>query len=246
METGPANTAYPMRAWTRVPQGALVSLFLIVSPARTETSAGSPTLVQGQETAPPSASPQGLPSSQNASPEVRTNCRAFISSGETYPQAINATLVSVRIIADGELREPTLYKSSGDTDLDKAVLACADGFHLSPMLVAGKPTEVSWVMAHNFVTGFGPAPAPRSNEACKSSHYRRRPIFIPAEATTIVSYHIGIDGAVKNVAVTQSSGISELDQAATECMSSWRFYPATQNGQPVEMDKVQQVRWGRR
>jgi len=87
-------------------------------------------------------------------------------------------------------------------------------------------------------------PAKRiENHACKSSHTPVNLARIPAEGTTTLSYRIGTDGTVKDVAVTRSSGIDALDKAAAECVATWRFSPAMQNGKPVEVDKVLDLPW---
>ncbi len=42
------------------------------------------------------------------------------------------------------------------------------------------------------------------------------------------------DGSVGSVEVVVSSGIPELDRAAVEALSRWRFEPARQDGVPVD------------
>jgi len=142
------------------------------------------------------------------------------------------------------MRDPILYQSSGDSTLDKAALACANGYHIGYLSVGGRPAEVRWVLAHNWAArgvGFGPAiPPGAQNKACKSN---ARPDVIP-NPTTTVSYRIATDGTVTGAAVAQSSGVPSLDQDVVECVSAWRFFPVTQNGQPVEAGQQLQVNWG--
>lgn len=181
----------------------------------------------------------------NATRVVRSNCEAFAPQDAKYSSGLSATLVSVRITSQGEMRDPTLFQSSGDNELDKAALACADGYQVGYVSVGGKPAEVRWVLAHNWATpgsGFGPAYPPGvQNRPCTSSHQANR---IENPATT-VSYHIATDGTVRDAAVEESSGVPSLDQAVARCVVSWRFFPVTQNGQPVEAGQQLQVNWGK-
>lgn len=189
------------------------------------------------------AQPQAAPAA-NAPQGIRSNCNAFTPQNIGYSGEHGPTLVSVRITADGEMQDPTLFQSSGDSGLDNAALTCANGFHIGYLSVAGKPAEVRWVLARNWTadgSNFGPAHPPGTqNRPCKSSS---RPERIPNAATT-VSYRIATDGTVTNANVAQSSGVSAYDSAVVRCVSSWRFYPVTQNGHPVEADQNLQVNWG--
>jgi TonB family protein len=76
---------------------------------------------------------------------------------------------------------------------------------------------------------------------------RRRYPMIAAQrrsqGNTTVTYRIGIDGEVKDANVTQSSGSSALDNATLECVNSFRYFPVTQNGQPVEVDQSLTMFW---
>ena len=47
---------------------------------------------------------------------------------------------------------------------------------------------------------------------------------------------IGVDGAPADIRVETSSGHPQLDQSATEAVESWKFRPATRNGNPVATD----------
>lgn len=54
------------------------------------------------------------------------------------------------------------------------------------------------------------------------------------EGTVLLLAHVGSNGTTTSVEVTQSSGSRDLDRAATEAVSKWRFEPALENGQAVE------------
>jgi protein TonB len=63
------------------------------------------------------------------------------------------------------------------------------------------------------------------------------------EGTTVLTFHIGLDGAVSNIQLNQSSGHSDLDDVATRCVSRWHYKPAMQNGQAVEVPWTARVLW---
>ena len=45
--------------------------------------------------------------------------------------------------------------------------------------------------------------------------------------------HVGVDGAVIDVQLRESSGSAALDRSATEAVRKWRFRPAMVDGQPI-------------
>jgi TonB family protein len=66
--------------------------------------------------------------------------------------------------------------------------------------------------------------------------------FYPEEArrlgqqgTVIVSLIIRTDGSVTDVAVAKSCGMPLLDAAAVAAVATWRYFPATQNGVPINL-----------
>ncbi len=63
------------------------------------------------------------------------------------------------------------------------------------------------------------------------------------EGTTTLSFHIAVDGSVNNVAVAKSSGFPRLDEAALSCAGRWRYKPAMQDGNPVEVPWQANVQW---
>lgn len=52
-----------------------------------------------------------------------------------------------------------------------------------------------------------------------------------------LTYQTAEGGSVRNVVVTQSSGLNRLDEAVLSCASHWRFAIASQHGKPVELDR---------
>jgi TonB family protein len=61
---------------------------------------------------------------------------------------------------------------------------------------------------------------------------------------TYLGFTITEHGTVKDVVVTQSSGIPELDAYAAECVAHWRYSPAVKGGKAVEIPWKAQMQWG--
>jgi TonB family protein len=66
---------------------------------------------------------------------------------------------------------------------------------------------------------------------------------VNAQGTTLLSFKIEPDGSVKDIAVVSSSGNADLDWAATTCVNSWRYKPATRDGVPAEAAWQAKVNW---
>jgi TonB family protein len=64
--------------------------------------------------------------------------------------------------------------------------------------------------------------------------------------TTIIAYNITSDGAVTDITVEQSSGSADLDSAVVECAATYRYKPATKDGQAVEVPWKFKVDWAAR
>jgi TonB family protein len=89
-----------------------------------------------------------------------------------------------------------------------------------------------------------PTPSAGQNNKCKKNYYPTVKVSLPNAETTFVNVTVGADGSVKSVALAQSSGYQELDQAAIDCIvESWHFKPAKQDGQPVEVTKKYAIKW---
>jgi protein TonB len=68
-------------------------------------------------------------------------------------------------------------------------------------------------------------------------------IIADEQGTTRIGFRITTGGTVIDIHVLQSSGSKSLDDAAVICASSWRYRPAMQNGEPVEVPWMAQVKW---
>lgn len=51
--------------------------------------------------------------------------------------------------------------------------------------------------------------------------------------TTVLAVTIGIEGKPTQVTLVQGSGNERLDKSAMDRVPSWKFNPATRNGQPI-------------
>jgi|SRR5579871_3714226 len=63
------------------------------------------------------------------------------------------------------------------------------------------------------------------------------------EGTTVLAFTVTADGDVENPSVATSSGHADLDEAAMECVSHWKYKAAIQNGVPVALPWKSQIVW---
>jgi TonB family protein len=173
----------------------------------------------------------------------RTNCVAP-ESVEIPDNA--ATIFKYTVTQTGDVKDVSLVRSSGNDDLDNAALKCWGNYPLAPTTSAGKPVDATrtegYFWTHMRPT-FASANPNGSPNLCQPTSYPVAAIRDRAEGDTIVTYVIAMDGSVKDVAVKQSSGNADLDRTTVDCLSGWRFYPVTQNGQAIEVDGVVRMRW---
>src|SRR5215469_12964307 len=78
---------------------------------------------------------------------MTVNCDIFLPTGIAVPPTAAPTLFSFRLATDGTYHDIALYRTSGNSDLDKAALACADVSYLTPVVQAGSPIEINWIEA---------------------------------------------------------------------------------------------------
>jgi len=172
-------------------------------------------------------------------------CESFLPIGH-IPDTDRTTWLSVHILADGEIRDATVAHSSGRFDLDDAAVACASHEHSLPAIINGSPAEIVWGAKVEWrPTGhvygiFGRAPGyPATCLGFYPGAARRN----HESGAALVSFLIETDGTVRQPAITKSSGLEDLDDAALACVLSWRFVPATVNGSPVELGWRANVIW---
>jgi protein TonB len=74
-------------------------------------------------------------------------------------------------------------------------------------------------------------------------NYPETAVRMNEEGVTTLAFLIMTDGSVDNVTVAQSSGHGDLDDAAVHCASHWKYKPAIQNGQAVQVTWKANVQW---
>lgn len=61
------------------------------------------------------------------------------------------------------------------------------------------------------------------------------------QGTVVLALTLGMDGAVENIAVRQSSGFPRLDNAARDAVRGWRWKPVMRSGQVVRVSGVVEI-----
>lgn len=61
------------------------------------------------------------------------------------------------------------------------------------------------------------------------------------QGTVVLALTVGLDGAVENLTIAQSSGFPRLDAAARDAVRNWRWKPTTRDGQPVRVKGVVEI-----
>jgi TonB family protein len=175
-----------------------------------------------------------------------TDCDSFLPAGISIAPGTKPTLFQYRLKADGSVHDASLLRSSGNTNLDKAALACADNAPRQEPMVAGVRAQILWVGGiswayppHGF---FEPNPDGGPAGACRS-WYPPDAVSRHQQGDTIVGFRIGKDGNPKDETVVQSSGSTFLDDAARHCVHTFKYFPSTEYGEPVELDKSARIEW---
>jgi protein TonB len=79
--------------------------------------------------------------------------------------------------------------------------------------------------------------------SCPETQYPVSALQTGTEGQTIMKFTITSDGHVTDISVRTSSGNADLDAAATTCARDWLYRPALQDGAPVAMSWMAEVRW---
>ncbi|HTW34550.1 MAG TPA: TonB family protein [Rhizomicrobium sp.] len=203
--------------------GLLLSLRAAADPSATPSSTSDPQ---------PIAVADQVPRDQFGRPLA---CDRFLPAGAFRPADDRGTLVSVRVTADGNLRDATLFRSSGDEVLDRAAVACAPAFRLH-VAQNGKPAEVTWIVGVYWHASWSTFRVPMQMDwdQCRSSAHvvavaRRYP-------NAKLSYRVDANGTVSSVSLDASSGNDALDRMAIACASTWVYFPAEQSGHAVAVE----------
>jgi TonB family protein len=176
-----------------------------------------------------------------------TDCDSFLPAGVSVAPGTNPTLFRYNLAPDGSVHDASLFRSSGSPDLDNAALACVEKTPRPEAMVAGARAQIAWVGAiswayppHGF---FEPNPDGGAAAGMCRNWYPPAAILRHRGGDTIIGYRIGKDGNPKDETVVQSSGSTFLDNAARGCVHAFKYYPATEYGEPVALDKSARIEW---
>lgn len=168
----------------------------------------------------------------------------FFGCDPWYPKTplgdqMRVTRLAVHIAQNGWVSNPSLVQSSGDADYDAAAMQCAPHMALPPLKQNGVYIAVDWQVEVYWRTdGHSNFNIPVSGPACRmDSFIGKRP------APAIVSYHIGPDGSTHGLALVQSSGRSDPDDEAMNCIMGKHFPPVLIDGKPADVESVGKIDW---
>ncbi|MBV8977402.1 MAG: TonB family protein [Alphaproteobacteria bacterium] len=92
--------------------------------------------------------------------------------------------------------------------------------------------------------GAAPPPPIKTGRAhACGSYYPPLAVRLGLEGETVLAFTVTSEGGVKDITVAISSGHPELDAAAVDCATHWRYKPATQDGAAVATPWKAAVVW---
>ena len=163
---------------------------------------------------------------------------------EAHIEGTTTLLFHIKI--DGSVGDMSIANSSGNTDLDNAAEACALNWKYSPAMKGGVAIEVPWKAQVQWKLKMAePYPVQTFLEPprdCLHSHSVSARRLRDIDGTTELLFRI-TNGDVTDVSVAHSSGNATLDNAAVECVKSWRFKPLVVNGQPGVFGERTRIAW---
>jgi protein TonB len=168
--------------------------------------------------------------------ELPRDCFAFYGVPADYPAQATEAVVTFDVSA-GAVSNVAIRTSSGNGELDRNTIACAQSWRYTATDKSGAPavrkgTEriVRWYPTPEKLRG-------TTNHICLNL-----PRTSPLEnSVVLVSLTIDTAGVPRNVAVKQTSGSPAADDAAVACVSRWRYAPIAVNGKPLEVPWQAQV-----
>jgi TonB family protein len=148
-------------------------------------------------------------------------------------------LVSYDILPDGTVEDVQIQQSSGYPRLDAAAQSAVAGWHFEPRHTLGRNFElqhITFTLAANAPPSAKPAdscyPPPAIVNTARPIpigpllvQYPQDAIDAGEEGETTVTITVLPDGSVTNPSVSQSSGFSDLDQAAIDSVKDWHYRP---------------------
>jgi protein TonB len=106
-----------------------------------------------------------------------------------------------------------------------------------------QPTIVTKPIEHPVLSS-SPVGIGRPHYCSPQKYYTESAVRLKEQGTTTLSFTVTAAGDVENPAVAKSSGFPDLDQAAIQCASGWRYKAAIANGQSVAVSNYQaNIQW---
>lgn len=192
-------------------------------------------------------------------------CRSYATVTPEILSGIRGeTNVTFSIMPDGTSAGAEVTRSSGNDTLDQAALACIgkmrfDTTHaaisskglvqrvsidwrvdLPPEAKAKKKPPAESAPMPDVPAGTTPPVASQLVLCTKQSDPT-----VPSPGPTEVSFVVGVDGSVRDLSVTKSSGSQKLDNAASSCIAGWKYTPASKDGHSVEVHWSEHINWQR-
>jgi TonB family protein len=167
-----------------------------------------------------------------------------------YPERAVANLVkgatelAFQITPEGKVSNIVIQTSSGDAELDAAARLCVQGWLYKPVMRDGKPVataatvRIRWKFKgdeseeNTEKSSLISVPVwQRGGYACVGWHTGSR---LPPH-NVIMGFFVQVDGTVRDVQISQSSGDPEADADAVKCLGERHYKPAKQDGKPIEV-----------
>jgi len=204
--------------------GMIIALFgILVSSEATAASSDS--------TVPSAARPVSIPAGRTQL------CTSFYPAKLKDAGIDGIVLLSVHIAIDGSVSQARVVQSSGNADLDSASLECSKVAWMYYTMAGGEVGEIDWQARIDWKPSgaiYFSKPRLAGEPAC-DRYYPRSALRRGETGEVWLSYVIGKDGGTRDIRVERSSGTDSLDSAGIDCISHWKFAPATHNGTPVEL-----------
>jgi TonB family protein len=214
------------------------SMWMPVITLKAETSAGGHIVPQ------PRAQAAELPAGLTAPEPVGVHGCGGYPPTAMRARASGVTMVSFHITPEGKVEAPEISKSSGNDDLDRASVLCVASWLYKAATRDGVPVEVQWETGINWN-----APAFATSEPEDQDNQVSVPVWArggfrceqwyavgsqkpPHHA--ILTFSVGRDGSVKDVALTQSTGSDKIDADAIQCLQQRHYQSAKQHGEAIE------------
>ncbi len=170
-----------------------------------------------------------------------------------YPQnlmragIVGSTELIFNISTQGKVVDVIVAASSDNDDLDNASVTCAKQWLYRPATQNGNLVEVPWkaTVIYSLRPGSEPWIAPLLTGPLHNCLTEYSPTTQQLEGITgmtVLIYKL-ISGEVSDVSLSHTSGNSELDKQAIDCVRSWRFSTTVPNGQPATHQQTAIIDW---